>query len=1362
MNTILRIACQLILLFGLFSNVDAQTRQTSSIADNLIATHLEKESTNLSLPAGISSTWYQQAVDKLREREYSIKPFTQQGKFAAANRDQQLGFLFSDGGYQVKRFDFSDRFKTLWQQEFSLKGIGRNDHIQLQAQDGRSVLTEQELQYRYDGFYAQYMNGPKGMRQNFIITQKPYGENSLEIVINIKGDLQPVLSDGKSLELFERGNSEQPALGYDDLKAWDAAFKSLPAHMELDGKTNTLKLVVDDRNAIYPITIDPLNHTPPDWTDNGQGLVFPLLDDLSAHLLYGFSVSGAGNVNNDAFDDIIIGAPAYVDIVNVAGGTFNLVSVGAAFIYYGSGSGPSLTPTEVLQPTSLAGALFGLSVSKAGDINKDGFDDVVIGAPGDQVNLTVGLGSVSVSVGKVYVYYGNTFDGNINTEPVVSVSVNLNQADFGILATTPANPLYGFSVSNAGDVNGDGFADIVVGSPAYLNLSGLTIAGRVDVYHGSLAGLNTTPVSKITGGLVGGLFGYSVSTAGKVNNDAFDDIIAGAPASLGVVAVGSAYVFHGSASGITATSVSGANTTLQAPGLLTRTLFGYSVSNAGDVNGDGREDVIAGEPLSLETTLSLQLVAVGKAHIFYGSNTGVQTSGATQLTSPRRPNLIGLLQGNLLYGFSVSTAGDMNCDGLSDVIVGEPGGTAISLGTGVLGLVSANALSGKAYVYYGRNTTGPVNSPSWMLQENSALSVANLLGASVSDAGDVNGDGNSDLLIGAPNGTMNFNASLLGIIGSAVGIITTNSVGSAYSYFGCLSSVDLDFDNDGIPDAVDLDDDNDGIPDSAEYPGLGLTGDPAGDADGDGVPNYQDTDFTGCGGLNGNGVCTSFDKDGDGIPNSFDLDSDNDGIPDVIEAGGVDTNGDGILDNFTDTDGDGLSQSVDANNTGAAGSGNGLGTPDFDGDGVPNSLDIDSDGDGITDLREAGLPDVNNDGRVDGFTDADGDGYTDTLDPKNGHSGSADPAGSGTPALITPSDSNNDGRYNGNPATGNQDNDGSYNFLDIDTDNDGITDNVEAQTTAGYLLPVTGDADGDGLEDVYDSQGGTYGAGGITPNNHDGTDTPDYLDNDSDNDGLPDVVEGHDINMNSLPDDDVTLTGTDTDGDGLDDKFDLFTGPNVTTQGAGNPPVPGSVGPLQKSFAGPDNDWRNANLVLPVTLVQFKAAYNGASVELNWLTASEQNSDHFEIQRSADGVQFTAIGNVKAAGNSISSAYTFTDGLPYAGNNYYRLKMVDIDGRFKYSVVLLVRSDDNKKGIAIYPNPVKDYVQMTWNNMKRGIYTIDLLLPTGQLVRSFGIVINNPYQVMSIRRESNWKTGIYLLRISSAEKNIFTGKIVLE
>src|SRR5438093_1276279 len=135
----------------------------------------------------------------------------------------------------------------------------------------------------------------------------------------------------------------------------------------------------------------------------------------------------------------------------------------------------------------------------------------------------------------------------------------------------------------------------------------------------------------------------SVSGVGKVNGDAFNDIIVGALASVSLLAVGVAYVFHGSVAGITQTSASVANTILQAPGLLNKTLFGFSVSNVGDVNGDGFGDVIVGESLSLETTLALQVVVVGKAHIYYGSSIGIKTTGGTDLISPRSPNLLGLV-----------------------------------------------------------------------------------------------------------------------------------------------------------------------------------------------------------------------------------------------------------------------------------------------------------------------------------------------------------------------------------------------------------------------------------------------------------------------------------------------------------------------------------------------------------------------------------------------------------------------------------------------------------------------------------------------------------------------------------------------
>ncbi|GAA4246427.1 GEVED domain-containing protein [Winogradskyella damuponensis] len=168
-----------------------------------------------------------------------------------------------------------------------------------------------------------------------------------------------------------------------------------------------------------------------------------------------------------------------------------------------------------------------------------------------------------------------------------------------------------------------------------------------------------------------------------------------------------------------------------------------------------------------------------------------------------------------------------------------------------------------------------------------------------------------------------------------------------------------DSDNDGIIDTVDLDDDNDGISDLVESNNIN----PSLDADGDGVPNYKDSDFCT---LNTHGVCANLDADGDGIPNHLDIDSDNDGIPDNIEAqstfGYIEPSG--MADAILDTNGDGID---DVYNTG-------LVPVDTDGDGIYDFLDLDSDNDGKLDIEENGMLNV-----VSG-SDADLDGLDDNFE----------------------------------------------------------------------------------------------------------------------------------------------------------------------------------------------------------------------------------------------------------------------------------------------------------------------------------------------------------------------------------------------
>ncbi|WP_165929477.1 T9SS type A sorting domain-containing protein [Pseudocnuella soli] len=435
------------------------------------------------------------------------------------------------------------------------------------------------------------------------------------------------------------------------------------------------------------------------------------------------------------------------------------------------------------------------------------------------------------------------------------------------------------------------------------------------------------------------------------------------------------------------------------------------------------------------------------------------------------------------------------------------------------------------------------------------------------------------------------------------------------------------------------------------------------DNDGDGIPDTTDIDD------DNDGITDvveggSIDTDGDGIINAFDLDSDNDGIPDVVEAGGLDADNDGKIDNATDANGDGLRDSAGAT---------GLAAADFDGDGLPNFRDLDSDGDGILDTRESGLGfDLNNNGVLNddgGYVDANKDGWSDAVK-----------------ALATLNLTNTDGN-------------GKANYLDIDSDDDGITDNVEGQSTAAYLAPLGTDADKDGIDSRYDNNNAAFGGGannGITPNNHDLTDEPDYLDSDSDNDGDPDRIEGNDLNKNARADDLSGINTTlDTDGDGLLDFFDNAVGPNVTIAGFGN--GTGGLSTAQRTLTSfTERDWRNSAFslsaqALPVRFVSVRAAQRSNGTLVEWQVAEEQNVLHYEVERSFNGSRFEKIGTVayQQVGTTENS-YSFVDASPAQQARYYRIRQVDIDGKAMYSTTVMVRANNAvaPAALQVYPNPV--------------------------------------------------------------------------
>ena len=395
------------------------------------------------------------------------------------------------------------------------------------------------------------------------------------------------------------------------------------------------------------------------------------------------------------------------------------------------------------------GARFGSSVSTAGDVNGDGYSDLIVGAP------TFDNGQNDE--GRAFVFYGG--------------ATGFSSSPDWVTESNAASSLYGTSVSTAGDVNGDGFDDVIVGAPFFVN--GESEEGRFQVFHGSAAGLSTTPARTVESNRVGAALGWSVCTAGDVNQDGFADVIVGAPLDEnGQVDEGRAYLYLGSAAGIAATPA----WTGESNGVGAQ--YGISVSTAGDVNGDGFADVIVGAD-RFDNGENNE----GRAFVYHGSAAGLSTTAAWTAESN---------QSQAQFGHAVAGAGDVNGDGYSDVIVGAN--------------LYDNILSdeGRTFAYHG-SATGLSTTFAWDAGPNQQDA---RWGSSVATAGDYNGDSYADIILGAPlfgNTTPHGGAFFL-YSGSATGLATFSILPIGFdgqvAHFGCAVGTAGDVDGDGLSDVA--------------------------------------------------------------------------------------------------------------------------------------------------------------------------------------------------------------------------------------------------------------------------------------------------------------------------------------------------------------------------------------------------------------------------------------------------------------------------------------------------------------------------------------------------------------------------------
>ncbi|MFN0151940.1 MAG: FG-GAP-like repeat-containing protein [bacterium] len=406
-------------------------------------------------------------------------------------------------------------------------------------------------------------------------------------------------------------------------------------------------------------------------------------DSSSAGL--GHSVATAGDVDADGFADIVIGAWQF---------TNGEAAEGRALLFRGGASGPAPLPAWFAE-SNQDGAGLGVSVATAGDVNGDGFADVIVGASA--------FDNPEINEGIVFVYYGSASGPSL----VPDWSAEGNQ---------PAAALGG-SVATAGDVNGDGFADVIVGAREFDN--GQLDEGRASIYFGSRAGLGTVAAWVAETNQGSSSFGCCVASAGDMNGDGYGDVLVGAERfDNPEINEGRAYLFNGRGSGVLSAATSVLN------GNQAGAAFGHSVDGAGDVNGDGYSDVIIGAPFAPDVFISKSMLGMPSVTVFAGSDTGLVTSAPWVVESD---------QASSTFGYSVAGSGDVNGDGYADVIVGARD------------YDNGQPDEGRATVYAG-SPTGLGATPIWTAESDQDSAG---FGHSVASAGDVNGDGYSDVIVGA-------------------------------------------------------------------------------------------------------------------------------------------------------------------------------------------------------------------------------------------------------------------------------------------------------------------------------------------------------------------------------------------------------------------------------------------------------------------------------------------------------------------------------------------------------------------------------------------------------------------------------------
>ena len=593
----------------------------------------------------------------------------------------------------------------------------------------------------YDGFNGSNLWKSDGTETGTVMVRDitPSGSAFLNFLTDVNGILYFTVDDGiNGVELWRSDGTSDGTV--------------LVENIHPTGSSNPFELTNINGNLFF-------------WADDGVAGIelwklkttssLSFLADLDANIIIngpadifwlGSVVSSAGDFNGDGLDDVA-----------VASSTGNSSGTGGVvYIFFGRNTiGPVNFQSEADADVILRGQNgfegFGTSVASAGDFNGDGLEDIIVGAPDAQNNNLASSGSA-------FIFFGRNPASQITLKADLDADVIIDGQD--------ANDFAGNSVASAGDFNGDGLDDVIIGAVANDN-NGVTHFGSAFIFFGrsptTQLKLRTEADANI---ILNGqneldFFGVIVSSAGDFNGDGLGDVIVSAQGddNNGLPESGSVFIFFGQnpTSQITLTADADANVIIDSP--TSNDQFGRATTSAGDFNGDGLGDVL----ITTFADNGNGINSAGRGYIYFGQNPASQI----QFMADVGANII--LEGQIengIFGSNAASTGDFNGDGLDDVIVGQFDSHDGQIST-----------AGSTFIFFGRETSSQlilqadINAEIIMDGTNPGdqFGASASPGSGTASAGDFNGDGLDDVIIGAfghDNGTPGSN------------------VGRAYVFFG--------------------------------------------------------------------------------------------------------------------------------------------------------------------------------------------------------------------------------------------------------------------------------------------------------------------------------------------------------------------------------------------------------------------------------------------------------------------------------------------------------------------------------------------------------------------------------------------------